>query len=84
MPKDIPEEIEVDITKVRIGQGIKVEDVDLENVEFLDHPKAVIMAVKTSRVAIEDEIDDEEEGEEGEEGEATEEGAEKEAAATAE
>ncbi len=86
MPKDIPEEIEVDVTKIKIGYGIKVEDIDLENVEFLDHPKAVIVAVKTSRVAVEDELEDEEgeEGEEGAEGAEGEEGAEKETAAATE
>lgn len=73
LPADIPEKIEVDVTNVRIGYGIKVEDVNIDNVEFLDHPKAVIMAVKTSRVAIEEELE-EEEGEEGEEGEETAEG----------
>jgi len=76
LPADIPEEVEVDISKIRIGQGIKVEEVDLENVEFLDHPKAVVVAVKTSRVAIDDELEDEEEGEEGEGGEEGEEGSE--------
>ena len=67
LPNDIPDEIEVDITNVKIGMGIKVEEVNIDNVEFLDHPKAVVIAVKTSRVAVEDEITDEE-GEEGAEG----------------
>lgn len=82
LPTHIPEEVEVDVSKIRIGQGIKVEEIDLENVEFLDHPKAVVVAVKTSRVAIDDELDDEEdeEGEEGEEGEEATEGAEGEGA----
>lgn len=63
LPADIPEEVEVDVTKVKIGQGIKVEDIKLSNVEFLDHPKAVVMAVKTARVLVEDEADEEEEEE---------------------
>jgi len=86
LPKDIPDEILVDISKIRIGHGIKVEEVELENVEFMDHPKSVVVAVKTARTAVEDEIVDEElEDEEGEEGEASsEEGAEKEAAAATE
>jgi len=75
LPKDVPSEIEVDITKVRIGQGIKVEEISVDNVEFMDHPKAVIIAVKTSRLAVEDELEDEE-GEEGEEGAEGAEGAE--------
>jgi len=83
LPTNIPEEIEVDITNVRIGQGIKIEDISLDNVEFLDHPKAVIIAVKTSRVAVEDELEDEE-GEEGAEGEEAAEGEEKKEEAPAE
>lgn len=77
--KDIPEEISIDISNVRIGQSIKVGDLNLENVEILDHPNAVIIAVKTSRVAIEEELEDEEGDEEGE---GAAEGAETEAAAT--
>lgn len=76
LPAHLPETVEIDITNVRIGQSIKVKDVDLENVEFLDNENAVIIAVKTSRVAVE--VDEElEEDEEGEE-----EGAETEAAAS--
>lgn len=69
LPKNVPDEIEVDITKLRIGFGIKVEELNIENVEFMDHPKAVIVAVKTSRMALpeEEELEDEE-GEEGAEG----------------
>lgn len=76
LPKDLPETVVVDITNVRIGQSIKVKDISLENVDLLDNPNAVIMAVKTSRVAV-DEVDEDEEDEEGAtEGEATEETAE--------
>jgi large subunit ribosomal protein L25 len=75
LPNDIPAEIEVDITKVRIGQGIKVEEIPLENGEFMNHPKAVVVAVKTSRLAVDEGLEGEEEGAEGEEGEG-EEGAE--------
>lgn len=74
LPKDVPAEIEVDITNLKIGYGIKVEEVVLPNAEFLDHPKAVVVAVKTSRMAVDDELEDEEgevaEGAEGETAEA--------------
>jgi large subunit ribosomal protein L25 len=87
LPKDVPAEIEVDITNLRIGHGIKVEEIELENAEFMDHPKAVVVAVKTSRMAVDDELEDEE-GEEGEEGaegeEAKAEGAEEKTEAAAE
>lgn len=81
LPKDVPSEIEVDITKLRIGFGIKVEEVQVDNVEFMDHPKAVIVAVKTSRLAVADE--ELEEDEEGEEGDAPAEGSEAPAEAAA-
>jgi large subunit ribosomal protein L25 len=79
LPSDLPEVVSIDISKVKIGQSIKVKDIDLGKVEKLDNENAVIVAVKTSRVAVDVDELDEEEGEEGEE--STEEGAEKEAAA---
>ena len=66
-PKDIPETVTIDITEVKIGQSIKVKDVSIDNVELLDNPNSVIIAVKTSRVAV-DVADEEEEGEEAAEG----------------
>ena len=66
-PKDIPETVTIDITEVRIGQSIKVKDVSIDNVELLDNPNSVIIAVKTSRVAV-DVDEEEEEGEEAAEG----------------
>jgi len=68
LPAHLPEEVVIDITELRIGQSIKVKDVQLDNVECLDNENAVIIAVKTSRVAVEEEL--EEEGEEGEGGDA--------------
>ena len=71
LPSAIPEDITVDIADLKIGQSIKVADVAALNpkLEFAGNPNDVIVAVKTSRAAVEDE---EEEGEEGAEGEATE------------
>lgn len=63
LPKDMPEEVKLDISKLKIGQSIKVQDVDFPNVEKLDTPNSVIVAVKTSRVAVADE-EEEEGGEE--------------------
>ena len=72
LPKDMPETVTVDITNVRIGQSIKVKDISIENVELLDNSNSVIMAVKTSRVAVD--LNEEEEDVDGEEA-ATEEAA---------
>lgn len=66
LPADIPEQVEIDITKLRIGQSIKVKDILLDNVEFLDNDNAVVIAVKTSRVAVDEELDEEGEDEDGE------------------
>ena len=76
----IPEFIEIKIDDLVIGTSIKVEDVDVENIEFIDSPNVVIVRVKAPRELkdIEPEVLDEEleEGEEGAEGIEGEEGAE--------
>lgn len=59
---DLPEVITLDISNLEIGQGIKVKDIDVENVEFLNTPNAVVVGVKTSRG-----VKSAEEGEEEEE-----------------
>lgn len=69
IPDNIPEEFVVDVTNLKIGDVIQVEDVHRENVEFLDHPKAVIVSVKSSRVVVEPIVEGEEDDEEGVEGE---------------
>jgi len=67
----MPEFITIDITSLRIGQSIKVGALSIDGLTFLDSENAVVVAVKRSRVVVEDE-EEEEEGEEG----ATAEGAE--------
>ena len=52
---------------MRIGDVIQVENVVREGIEFLDHPKAVIVSVKTSRNVVETSLEDEDDEEEGEE-----------------
>ena len=69
LPSAIPENIEIDITELKIGMSIKVEDLDFPGLTFLGADNAVVVGVKMSRTAVEE---DEEEGTEGEEeGEAT-------------
>lgn len=77
LPSAVPEELVVDVTKMKIGDVVQVEDIKMDGVEFLDHPKAVVVAVKTSRLVVEPtdlEEDEDEEGEEGAEGTEGEEG----------
>ncbi len=63
LPADLPEAIVVDITKLRIGQAIRIKDIANDKVKFLDAANAVIVSVARSRVSVDDSDDeDEEEG----------------------
>jgi len=78
LPKDLPDLIEVDVSKMKIGDYFRVEDIDLNKARALHSPESVVIAVKRTRMSVDEELaleEDEEEGEEGEEGEG-EEGAE--------
>ena len=74
LPSALPEAVTIDITDLKIGDSIRISDLDVEGIEFLEPANAVILAVKMARGASED--DEEEEGEEGEGEEGAEEGAE--------
>lgn len=63
-PPKLPEAIELDITKLRIGQKIRIKDLNVGDLTLLHDPEAVVVSIKTARGAV-DEGDDEEEGEEG-------------------
>ena len=65
--ENIPDEIVVDISKMKIGDSKKVGGLDIENLEILESSNRVVVAVKTSRKAVTTD-DEEEEGEEGAEG----------------
>ncbi|NND93628.1 MAG: 50S ribosomal protein L25 [Flavobacteriales bacterium] len=81
VPLDFPDAIELEIEKVRIGEKIRVGDLNIPGLNILAPEDMVIFAVKTARGAL-DEEEEEEEGEEGAEGEAAE-GGEGEAASEA-
>jgi len=66
LPMEFPDEIEVEIDKIRIGQKIRVGDLQLPGLNILAADSTVIFAVKTARGAVDE--DEEEEGEEGAEG----------------
>ena len=68
LPKDLPSEIEIDITPIRIGQSRRVSDVVIPGVTMLDPQNAVVVSVKRARGAVLDTDDEEEEA--SEEGEA--------------
>ncbi len=47
--KDLPETIKVDVTKLDVGQGIKIEHIQIPNVEFIDSKQNVIVKIAASR-----------------------------------
>ncbi len=51
LPKDLPEHITVDITKLQIHDSIKVGDLSADKIEFLDNRRLMILTIATSRVA---------------------------------
>jgi len=50
LPKHLPDHIEIKIDNMNIGDDVRVRDMKIEGVEFLDSPSNVITAVKTTRV----------------------------------
>ncbi len=82
LPKHLPDEIEVDISALEIGDSVVVGELSVDDVEFADPANAVVVLVKSARAAMMAPVDLEE-GEEAE-GEAAEgEAAEGEAGADA-
>jgi large subunit ribosomal protein L25 len=49
--KDLPEELVVDTTELKIHQSIKVGDLKFDNIELLDSKITTVVSVATSRVA---------------------------------
>jgi large subunit ribosomal protein L25 len=75
LPKDLPDEVEIDITPLRIGQSIRVRDIIIPGVKTLENESAVVVSVKMARGAVdaeevEGEVATEEGGEEATEEEA--------------
>lgn len=66
---DLPDTVEIDVTKLGLGQSIKVADLKVDNVEFLDQKSNVVVSVAITRAArsaagaiVEDEEEAEAEG----------------------
>jgi large subunit ribosomal protein L25 len=51
LAENLPDDIKIDVTKLGIGQSIKVADLKVENLEFLDSKSNVVVAIITSRAA---------------------------------
>ncbi|MFP4382978.1 MAG: 50S ribosomal protein L25 [Spirochaetia bacterium] len=78
LPKDLPEEIVVDVSELNIGEAVHVEDIEpSEGVKFLNPPEQVVAIVSVLKEEVEEEEEEEdlelEEGEAGAEEEESEE-----------
>lgn len=51
LPKDLPEDLVIDITNIKIHQSVKVGDLSFDKIELLDPKKDMVVGVATSRVA---------------------------------
>lgn len=71
LPADLPEAVTVDISSLKIGGSIRVSDVKIDGVTFLEPADAVVAGVKMARGAVAEE-EEEEAGEEAGEVEAAE------------
>ena len=49
LPEHLPDAIDVDVTALNIGQSVRVGDLKLKGVEFLDLPNNIIVGVRTTR-----------------------------------
>lgn len=67
IPANLPDEIVIDISGLRIGNKTYVESIRNDDYTILHPDNSVVVAVRTSRTAVADEDEDEEtaEGEEG-------------------
>lgn len=71
--KNLPEGLEIDVTKLKLGKSIQVGELKFDNVEILNPNEAVVCRVQTTRVVADATLDAEEEAAE-EAAEAAEEG----------
>ena len=51
LPKNLPEFIPVDISNLNIHDSIKVGDLTMDNIEFLDMKRSIVVTVATTRGA---------------------------------
>ena len=58
LPENLPEAIEVDISNLKIGTSIRVSEITIDQVAFLNNNDDVVVAVKTARAAILEEEED--------------------------
>lgn len=53
MANHLPDAVDVDITALQIGQSVRVSDLKIDGVEFLDSPNNILVGVRTTRNVVE-------------------------------
>jgi large subunit ribosomal protein L25 len=51
LAKDLPETLPIDITNLKIHEGLKVGELSYDKIELLDPKKSMVLTIATSRVA---------------------------------
>jgi large subunit ribosomal protein L25 len=51
LAKDLPEALHIEITNLKIHDGVKVGDLSYDKIELLDPKKSLVLTIATSRVA---------------------------------
>ena len=57
IPKNLPDNISIDITNLKIGDKVYVRDLNYNQFEITTSENSVLVAVKTSRAAVEEETE---------------------------
>jgi large subunit ribosomal protein L25 len=53
---DLPDNVEIDITPLKIGDSVRVGDLKKENVTFLDSANNIVVGVRVTRAVVEEEV----------------------------
>ncbi len=69
LPKDLPDFIMINISAMEIGDSVKISDLKIADVTFLDAPNNVVVGVRTARIVVEEVVPGAEAAVEGAEGE---------------
>ena len=56
LPEKFPDNIMVDITKMKIGDSVRVGDIKLDGLQLLNAPNITVVAVRVTRAAVEEEV----------------------------
>ena len=68
LPTNLPDNIVVDISKLKIGNKVYVSELENDGFKFLHTDNTVVCQIKQSRVSVDIEDDEDEEGAEGADG----------------